>query len=359
MRIHQLTPGLSFGDAISNHIFEMDARFRQWGHEARIFVPTPQISHPDGGSILPLDDLEQFLVNRDDLFIYHYGIYHTSIEQFQQARGRRMLVYHNITPAHFFAGWDLMNESICNIGRTYLNCLLDCDFALGVSDYNRQELIALGFAEGNTAVLPVFLTLNTFETLPIDENLARTLQQNNTVNWLTVGRVVPGKALENIVRIFSIYNKHLNPDSHLHLVGSSHIASYKQALVTLIEELDLTQHVTFAGKVSNAQLKTYYTCSDLYITTSQHEGFCVPLIESMYFDLPILAHNATAIPETLGDAGVLFSGLGYEEVASMAHLILTDSGLKQQILAAQQNRLQVFAPNHVESILHDIIQKFT
>ncbi len=359
MRIHQVTPGLSFGDAISNHIFEMDTRFRQWGHEARIFVQTPQTPHPDGGSIHPFDDLEQFLTNREDLFIYHYGIYHTSIEQFQRAQGRRMLIYHNITPAHFFAGWDMINESICNIGRTYLQCLLDCDFAVGDSDYNRQELVELGFDERNTAVLPIFLTLNAFETLQYDNNLARTLQQNNTVNWLTVGRVVPNKALENIIRIFYVYNKHFNPASHLHIVGSSNMASYKQALEILIDELEITQHVTFAGKVSNSQLKTYYTHCDLYVAASQHEGFCVPLIESMYFDLPILAHNATAIPETLGDAGILFSALGYEEVAAMAHLILSDQELKQNILTAQQNRLLVFAPDHGEKILRDIINKFT
>ena len=268
-----------------------------------------------------------------------------------------MLIYHNITPARFFAGWNTHSESLCNIGRTYLQCLTDCDFAVGVSDYNRQELIQVGFDEQNTAVLPIFLTLKTFETVPIDQNLLAKLQQNNKVNWLTVGRVAPNKDLENVIRIFYVYHTYLNPNSHLNLVGSSNLPAYHAALETLIEELGLTEHITFAGKVSNAQLKTYYSHSDLYITASQHEGFCVPLIESMYFNLPILANQSAAIPETLGDAGILFQNLGYEEVAAMAHLILSDATLKQQILTAQQNRLPTFAPDHVEATLQNIIAK--
>lgn len=359
MRIHQITPSIAYGDAISNHIFEMDARFRQWGYEAHIFVQFPGPIRENGRSILNYKALEKHLSNHDDLFIYHYGVYHPGIELFQKAQGKKILVYHNITPSQYFVGWDGRNEDICNIARTYLECLSDCDFALGDSDYNRRELVEVGFDESKTAVLPIFLTLNTFETLPFDNNLVHTLQQNNKVNWLTVGRVVPNKAIENVIRIFYVYQSCLNPNAHLYIVGACHIASYKQALEALIDKLGLREHITFAGKVTNAQLKTYYSHCDLYIAASHHEGFCVPLIESMYFNLPILAHDATAIPETLDDAGVLYANLGYEEVAAMAHLILSNPELKQQILLAQQNRLQAFAPELVEKILHDIIFKFT
>ncbi len=358
MRIHQIAPSVAFGDAISNHIFEMDARFRQWGHEAQIYVQLPKAVHPDRVPVHSYEDLEPFLSNKDNLFIYHYGIYHPSIELLQQAQGRKILIYHNITPAHFFAGWNDHNESICNIGRTYLQCLVDCDLGIGDSEYNRQELVAVGFVEEDTAVLPIFLTLDTFKSISLDENLARTMQQNKQTNWLAVGRIVPSKAIENLIRIFYVYRTYLNPNAHLHIVGSSHITKYKALLLELIAELNLNDHVTFPGKVSEAQLKTYYKTADLYITASQHEGFCVPLIESMYFDLPILAHNSSAIPETLGEAGILFSNLGYEEVAAMAHLILSDPHLKQQIIAAQQKRLQTFAPDHVEATLAMILKKF-
>ena len=358
MRIHQIVPGFSRGDAISNHILEMDNRFRQWQYNSQIFVQTPIRTSQQDPALQSYDSLKHYLDNRNDLFIYHYGIYHPSIEIFQKARGHKVLIYHNITPAHFFAGWDTHNENICNVGRTYLQYLLDCDFIIGDSNYNRSELVDLGFDKQNTAVLPIFLTLNTFETLAIDETLASSLKESGKTNWLTVGRIVPNKMLENIIRIFYIYNKYINPNSHLHLVGSSNLPAYREALTSLITELELTTHVSLPGKVSDAQLKTYYSVADLYVTASEHEGFCVPLIESMYFNLPILANNSSAIPETLGDAGILFSDLGYEEVASMAHLILTDNGLKESILTAQQQRLAKFTPKHVESTLREIINRF-
>lgn len=358
MQIHQISPSIAYGDAISNHIYEMDIRFRKWGYDSHIFVQQAKGYQPVGARVQSHDELEKVLHHRDDLFIYHYGIYHSSVDLFQKARGHKILIYHNITPAHFFTGWDLHSEKICNIGRAYLQCLTDCEFAIGDSDFNRQELVDAGFDATKTAVLPIFLTLETFAALPIDEQLIQSLQQDNKVNWLTIGRIAPNKAIEEVIRTFYVYHTHLNPNSHLHLIGASHIPAYQEALTALITELGLTEHITFAGKVSNAQLKTYYTYADLYFTASRHEGFCVPLIESMHFNLPILANNSTAIPETLGDSGILFTHLGYEEVATMAHLITSDPHLKQKILAAQQKRLDAFAPNQVETILRNLIKPF-
>ena len=356
MRIHQITQTISFGDAISNHIYEMDLRFQKWGYESHIFVQRPYpVKHH---RLASFDELGAFLDDPNDLFIFHYGVYHPGVELFQRAKGRKIVVYHNITPAHYYHHWDFFKENICKIGRTYLSSLADCDLAIGVSDYNRQELIQAGFTENKTAVLPIFLTLDTFESLPINEHLAQKLSQLHKTNWLTVGRIAPHKGIHNVIRIFYIYHTYLNPESHLYLVGSDSMANYKEALVKLIQELELSQHITFTGKVSDAEFKTYYSSADLYITASEHEGFCVPLIESMYFNLPILAKNSSAVPETLADAGILFSDLGYEEVASMAHLMLTNSQLNQHILSAQQKRLETFSPEHVESSLHEIIKQF-
>ena len=356
MRIHQIVPALAFGDATSNHIYEMDLRLQKWGYDSRIFVqqPVPVKNH----HIVSFDELQPYLDNPDDLFIYHYGVYHPAIKLFQEAKGRKIFIYHNITPAHYFQNWNSANANVCNVGRAYLAALKNCDLAIGVSDYNRQELIRVGFDEEKTAVLPIFLSFNAFTTVPIDAHLANKLRNPNTSNWLTVGRVAPHKGIHNVIRIFYAYHTYLNRESHLYIVGSDNMTNYKTGLVALIEELNLSEHITFTGKVSDAQFKTYYASADLYITASEHEGFCVPLIESMYFNLPILAKKSAAIPETLGEAGLLFSELGYEEVASMAHLILSDSALKQQILSAQEKRIAAFAPAQVETKLREIISRF-
>lgn len=355
MKAHQITPSITTGDAISNHILEIDERLRQWGYDSRIYAQhaAPELAN----RIRPYAELQQHLDTSEDLFIYHYGIYHYSVHFFRAAKGKRLLIYHNITPAHFFAGWDKNNERICRIGRMALSSLSDCDLALGDSDFNRRELVSVGFDETSTGVLPIFLTLSQFENQSSDALLSKHLRQSGITNWITVGRVVPNKAVEETIRLFYVYNRHINPKSRLYIVGSDRLASYRQALVALVAELGLQEVVQFSGRVSQAQFKTYYECADLYVTASHHEGFCVPLIESMYFNVPILAHDATAIPETLGDAGILFSDLGYAEVAQMAHIMCTDTAVRQTIIARQQDRLKAFSPNRVERILKDTLRR--
>ncbi len=355
MRAHQITPSIASGDAISNHILEIDARLKKWGYDARIYAQhaTPDLKR----RVKSYAALQEYLDEPADLFIYHYGIYHYSIGLFQTAAGRRLLIYHNITPSHFYYGWDKISERLCRIGRIALGSLSSCDLAVGVSDFNRRELVEAGFDESKTGVLPIFLTLHQFESLATDTRLEKELRQPDVVNWLAVGRVVPSKALEDVIRLFYVYNRHINPDSRLYIVGSDRLVSYRQALAELAAELGLAEQVQFSGRVSAAQFKTYYECADLYVTASRHEGFCVPLIESMYFNAPILARDAAAIPETLGDAGILFTDLGYAEAAQMAHIMISDTAVHQQIIAKQQERLEFFAPDRVETVLQDTLRR--
>lgn len=355
MRAHQLVPTITRADAIGNHILEIDARLRAWGYDSHIYAS--HIGPEMRGQAQPDRYLLPYLQESDDLFIYHYAGYHGHVHFFRAARGHRIFIYHNVTPPHFYRGWDRHNEEFCQLGRLMLRGLTGCDLALGDSDFNRRELVAAGFEEEKTGVLPIFLSPDYLAALPTDEALRTQLRQPATVNWLTVGRVVPNKAIEDTIRVFALYNRHINAASRLTIVGSRTIQSYNRALNELVAALGLEKQVVFTGRVSDAQLKTYYQTADLYFTTSHHEGFCVPLIESMYFGVPILARKATAIPETLAEAGVLFTRLGYEEVAEMAHLMLTDSTLRQRIIRKQKERLTAFGPQQVETSLQDALAR--
>lgn len=355
MRIHQLVSSMSPGDATSNHVLEIDKRLTEWGFESHIFAQHrhPEVTH----QVRPLSEIRPYLTQKEDVLIYHYGIFHFSLHLFQTAQCRRVLIYHNITPAEFFAGWDKNNQNNCNLGRLSLQRLHDCDLAIGDSDFNRQELVAEGFDALKTAVVPIFLPVDTWNVLPVDTNLQKTMQQRHTTNWLTVGRVAPNKALEEVIRLFYVYKNQINEQAHLYLVGSQSLPTYLQALQALVADLNLTDAVSFPGRVSDSQLKTYYQNADLFISASYHEGFCVPLIESMFFGLPILARNATAVPETLGQAGILFNQLGYLETAHAAHLLVTDTAVRQQIIATQKERLNAFLPQTVETKLREALQK--
>ena len=353
MWVRQLTYGMIPGDAISNDVLEIDARLRAWGLETAIYAQ--HIAPELAARAQPDESLIRQLGSPDEHLIYHYSIYSPNLRQFRAARGRRLLIYHNITPPQFFHGWDAQIEMQCDIGRRALSGLVGCDLALGVSDYNRRELIAAGFAAERTGILPIFLTQRS--NVAAAEDLLGRLREPGVVNWLTVGRVVPHKAIEQVIRVFYVYQGCISPQAHLHAVGSRYVRAYAQALDDLVVSLGLAQHVTFSGCVSEAALAAYYQTADLYITASLHEGFCVPLIECMHYGVPALARKAGAIPETLGSSGVLFTGLGYEQVAEMAHLMVTDELLRAQIIRRQKERLQALGPERAEAALRCALER--
>lgn len=342
MRVHQMAYGMMMGDAIANHALEIDARLRAWGYETAIYAQ--HVAPEMVGRVRSDADFAPHLHARDDLLIYHYSIYSPNTRLFRAARGRRLLIYHNITPPHFFRRWDAGQALLCEAGRRALHTLRDCDLALGDSEFNRQELIEAGFSPEATGVLPIFLP-----KLP-DAPRARA-GDSGTVNWLTVGRVVPNKAIEDVIRIFYVYHRFINAHSRLDIVGSRYLPTYDAQLDRLVAGLGLAECVVFVGRVSDAELAAYYRAADLYVSASFHEGFCVPLIECMHFGVPILARKAAATPETLGDAGVLFTDLGYDRVAEMAHLLTTDRGLRQRVIQKQKERLQALGPDRVEAAL--------
>ena len=355
MKVHQIVYGAMAGDAITTHMLEIDARLRAWGLESDMFAH--YVAPEMADRVRPDREYAAFFHEPDDLLIYHYGLYALSVRYFQVTQGRRLLIYHNITPAHYFRGWDRKQELLCDVGRRTLSSLSDCDLALGDSDFNRRELVAAGVPAERTGVLPIFLPQENLEAISTDHNLLDRLRGTGAVNFLTVGRVVPNKALQDVIRIFGVYHRAINSRSRLYVVGSRYLPAYDAALDALVADLGLDKAVVFAGRVSDVALKTYYQAADLYLVASHHEGFCVPLLESMYFGVPVLARKAAAIPETLGEAGVLFADLGYEQVAEMAHLLVTDDALRDQVIFKQKERLHELRPEQTEAELRRALSR--
>ncbi|WP_287155876.1 glycosyltransferase [Candidatus Solincola tengchongensis] len=354
MRIHQLVARLDPGDAISNQALSMHELFRSWGFESHLYA----FDMDDYGKRFAEFDnrYRRFMHERDDLLIYHFGIYCDNHRYFLESANRKVLIYHNITPPEFYDPYYPEAVRLCRMGRELMPRLKECDLALGDSDYNRRELVEAGFPEERTGVLPINPPLNKLDEVEEDRALLRRLQDGRT-NLLFVGRVVPNKRVEDVVKLFACYHYGVNARSRLVIAGM-HLATYQTALLSLTERLGLLDKVHFLGKVSDSSLKACYLGAHYYLSMSEHEGFCVPLLEAFHFGIPVLAYAAGAVPETMGGAGVLFEEKDYPLLAELLGRLDRDDLMRERIVSAQYRRLEDFRPEAFAARLRAVVDRF-
>lgn len=351
MKIYQLAARLEFGDAVSNHVLEIDRALSSWGYETGIFANTMdefgrQVARPDS-------EYAGKKVAEEHLLIFHYSVFCSNYLKYLESGHPRILVYHNITPAEFFAPYDKGVAEFCRLGRELLPGLSGCDLALGDSEYNRLELVEMGFDADRTGVLPIFVDYEGLRGQKRDPGLARDC--GDTFNVLFVGRAVPNKRLEDVIRAFFYYNRCIDSRSRLFLVGPSWVDSYDAQLRWLIDSLGLWDEVRLAGRVSQAELATFYDAADLFLCMSEHEGFAVPLVESMAFDVPVLAYSSTAVPYTLDGAGMTFSVKDFPRVGELAEFVRSDEKVRRGVIEGQRERLRRFSPGVVRETLRGYV----
>lgn len=352
MRIHQLNSCLAFGDAITNHTLEMDKTLREWGFDTHIFSEI--IEGKFHNKAQPDNNYKRYLQSKDDLLIFHYSIYCENINLYKNSDNIKIFEYHNITPPEYVQGYDDYLWQMCKRGRDELKNLARCNFSIGDSEYNRLELVKNGFNGTTSDVLPIFLHYNDYASVEQNEKLMERFN-DDYVNIIFVGRIVPNKKIEDLIKAFYIYNK-LNPKSRLFLIGSKFLKKYDMQLADLVNRLKLNS-VYFTDKVPLSDLKTYYELADVFLCMSEHEGFCVPLIESMYFKIPIMAYNSAAVPYTLKNAGILVNEKNYFEIAELINMVVEDKKLKDQIITIQNDRLNNFDQTNVKKKLKTIIER--
>ena len=349
MRIDQWVPALHHGDAIGDSARLMRDAFRRWGHRADVYALELDADLQGDGLPWPPP-----AATAADTVILHYALPSPLTGALASHPGRRVLIHHNITPPEFFAEWDPEMARICALGRSELAGLRDVvQLGLGDSEYNRRELEEAGFAA--TGVLPIFLDFDRYREPP-DPVFARMLGDGRK-NVLFVGRVAPNKRHDQIIRLAACWKRFISPDLRLVLVGKSpRTPGYANALRSLLYELGFTSaEVLFTGHVTHAELLACYASAHVFVSMSEHEGFGVPLVEAMLMDVPILARRCTAVPHTLGDAGVQFVDAPLDELAEVAHRLATDRVLRDGVLAGQRRRLAAFAPAAVEGALRRFI----
>jgi L-malate glycosyltransferase len=331
--VHQVLATLGYGDAIGHEVLGMQRALRSAGYASEIFVETAdrRLEH------LTTDYREMVgWIAPDDLLIHHFSIGSRASRTAYALPGRMALVYHNITPPEYFVGVHKDLVKLCYRGRRELTAYPSrCDLAIGDSEYNRVELEALGFR--HTGVLPV---VPDFSHLDLPPNaLTAGAFDDGWTNILFVGRVIPNKKFEDVIRAFHVYRTRHNPRSRLLLVGSySGFERYLAMLQSLVANLG-TPDVHFLGHVSNEELTALYDIGDLFLCASEHEGFCVPLIESFYKRVPVLAFAATAVPATMDGGGVLYDTKDPFHVARLMAALLDDDELESAVTASQDAAL--------------------
>jgi glycosyltransferase involved in cell wall biosynthesis len=264
---------------------------------------------------------------------------------------RKVLVYHNITPHAYFAGVNDVYLEAARVGREQLSRLKALTEAgWGVSTFNCQELAEQGWLR--VGVLPIVFDPKRYAVRP-DRRVLKGWQGG--FNVLFVGRVSPNKRFEDLILTFYYLKRHVQPDARLLLVGSPRgMEPYLEFLQALVKKLGLWD-VAFTGHVSTEQLVAYYRCASIYLSMSEHEGFGVPLLESMYFGVPIVAYTAGAVPETLEGSSVLMTRKDHAAAAELIGLLLEDDHLRARVIARQRQRLQDFLPEKVEERLRELL----
>lgn len=357
-RIALLTPLLTTADAISNDLYGMQAVLKKSGHDARLFANENTTHDPN---VLPAGKVKDFLKSTDDLLIYHYSMgWNFGLILLQELKCRRAVKYHNITPPEFFAGISLDYENVCRHGRQQIKDIArsSCDLYLADSDYNLQELLQEGVDDSKCMVVAPFHHIDKLDLLEPD---GQVLDQfvNDKVNILMVGRVAPNKGHASLIEALAVYRREYNHDARLLIVGKEveQLHGYSQWLRQMVASLDLEGSVIFAGCVSDEQLKAYYLAADFFMLTSEHEGFCVPLVEAMAMKVPIIACASSAIPATVGKAGLLWKERNPYLLAESVDYLDHDESLSAALGLMGRRRYEQFFSN--ERIAEDFVGALT
>ena len=327
--IHQVLATLGYGDAIGHEVLGIQRVLRAAGYQSEIFVETAD--HRLESQTRDYRELVDFS-HRDNLLLHHFSLGSKASRTAYALPDRMALIYHNITPPEYFVGVHRRLARQTFRGRRELRAYAErCDLALGDSEFNRQDLETLGFPR--TAVLPV---VPGFAHLDLEPNwlVARDFDDEWT-NIVFVGRVIANKKIEDLICWFHAYHTIFNPRSRLLLVGAqSGFERYVASLHQLVGRLDAS-HVHFVGHVSDEELVAYYECADLFLCASEHEGFCVPIVEAFYKQVPVLAYAATAVPSTMDGAGVLFEERDPIHVATLMDELISNVDLQDRIVSGQ------------------------
>lgn len=355
MRVFQVLTTISFGDAVSNDTLALHETLGKKGYDAWIFAENIDArllkKHKH------INCIKKLKAKKGDVIIYHMSTGTKLNYDIADYLCKKIMIYHNVTPPEFFKGYSNVAHKLCEQGRQALEFLKDkFDYVIGDSQYNINELKEIGF-DAPMRVLPILIPFEDYQKKPSNKVLYK-YKNDGFTNILFTGRIAPNKKQEDVINAFYHYKKYYNPKARLFLVGNSKgMESYQKRLEDYVVALGV-EDVVFTGHIPFDQILAYYSLADLFLCMSNHEGFCVPVVEAMQFGIPIVAYNSSAVPDTLQDGGIVTDTNNPLEVAGIMNYLLTNNQLRRTILENQKSRLASLSHEVVEAQFLDYLAEF-
>ena len=294
----------------ADHAVQVDPRVREG------FLPLPELK-PEAG----------------DLVVIRYSAWSPPMTNLLELPQAKLLVYHNITPAEYLWNHSAGLAVQCAVGRIQLPAFARAaDVAVADSEYNAAELRDAG--AGEVRVVPILFDPSRLEsrgTPPAGEGPL----------VMVVGRIVPNKRHDRVLEAFAAYQAECAPAARLMCVGEPLTPGYGR-LVQRLAEASGARNVTFTGGLTQPELNAAYAAADVLLTLSEHEGFCIPLLEAFHFGLPVVAAPAGAMPGVAGDAALWTDG-DAAVTAELLDLAVRDAGLRAELEQRGRRRLDALS----------------
>lgn len=351
MEIHQFATSLSYGDAISDEMLEIQKALRNKGYKSEIFI-----RFYDSRMAKFIRDFKKYkkFSSPGNVVIFHFSIGSPVSKMFFRIPDKKIMIYHNITPYKFFLGYHRILTRECYKGRLEIKLFADkVDLALGDSEFNRRELEKVGYPR--TGVLPLLLNLSRFDQK--ENHVIRSIFSNGKWTILFVGRIIPNKKFEDVIKIFYFYKKYFNQNSQLILAGDYRgTERYFAALQDLVDRLKL-KDVHFLGHIEFSELISFFKLANVYMSMSEHEGFGVPILEAFYNRVPVVAFAAGAVEETMNNGGLLLHKKNLFKTAAVLDKLNRDEIFRREVVSSQEEALKKYDRDNVTRILLEHIER--
>ncbi len=355
MRIIQVLSTIANGDAVSNDAIAFDKVIKEMGYSTGVYAESI-VSNVERGVAKPLEKIGE--LKESDIIMYHFSTGTKLNYDIAEFPCRKILVYHNVTPPEFFRGNDDRFADICEYGLEGAKYLADkVDYCLAVSEFNKQDLVNMGY-KCRIDVLPIVIPMDDYHKKPSREFMIDYGSDNRT-NVLFTGRIAPNKKQENVIAAFYYYRKLYNNKARLILAGSYRAEDpYYLRLVDYVTRLGIQDDVVFTGHIKFNDIIAAYKVADVFLCMSEHEGFCVPVVEAMMFQVPVVARAVAAVPETMNYKGMLLDSSDPIVAAGCIDKVITDSHLRKTLVELGNARVKDFQYERIAEQLKRYITEF-